>query len=307
MSSKKPQPHLASDAPEHDSAEHGEKIHLIGVRENNLKNLSLTFDHGKMIAITGVSGSGKSTLAFDTIYAEGGRRYIETFSPYTRQFLDRLHRPDVDTVSGIRPALALEQRNRVTNSRSTVGTVTEINDYLKIIWSHLGTIICPNCQIPVQRNTARIVSETLQHSALTAEDGALVIAFPLQLSGESSIESLAITLQHEGFVRYFSEATNSIARLEGLASDADAPRTLLPVVVDRFDITAIREPSEELRERLITAIHQAYAFGHGTLLAIHLLAPTASRTNGHPSAKLQKFSHEPVCSSCDARCSIQTT
>src|SRR5262249_42730168 len=102
-----------------------EKLCLRGVRENNLKNLDVTLEHDTFVAITGVSGSGKSTLAFDTIYAEGGRRYIETFSPYTRQFLDRLHRPEVDAISGVRPAIALEQRNRTTNSRSTVGTVTE--------------------------------------------------------------------------------------------------------------------------------------------------------------------------------------
>ncbi|MCL4147172.1 UNVERIFIED_CONTAM: hypothetical protein GTU68_030008, partial [Idotea baltica] len=111
---------------------------LKGVCQNNLKNLSVEIPHDRLVVLSGLSGSGKSTLAFDTIYAEGGRRYIETFSPYTRQFLDRLNPPNIESIENVRPALALEQRNRITSSRSTVGTVTEVNDYLKVLWSHFA-------------------------------------------------------------------------------------------------------------------------------------------------------------------------
>src|SRR5215213_3577768 len=126
-------------------------IRLRGVRHNNLKNFDLDLPIGELIVITGLSGSGKSSLAFDTLFAEGQRRYIETFSPYARQFFDRMDKPQVDRIEGIPPAIAIEQRNSVKSTRSTVGTMTELCDYLKLLWPHLAGLYCRACGEPVRK------------------------------------------------------------------------------------------------------------------------------------------------------------
>src|SRR5690606_13464105 len=139
-----------------------ESIVLRGARQNNLKNLSLELPVNQLIVITGVSGSGKSTLAFDTIYAEGQRRYVETFSAYARQFLDRMDKPAVDSIQGIPPAIAIDQSNPVRTSRSTVGTMTELNDYLKLAFARLATLHCPQCGRPVRKDTPQSIVADLQ-------------------------------------------------------------------------------------------------------------------------------------------------
>ena len=126
-------------------------IRLRGVRHNNLKSFDLDLPLKKLIVITGLSGSGKSSLAFDTLFAEGQRRYIETFSPYARQFLDRMDKPRVDSISGIPPAIAIEQRNSVKTTRSTVGTMTEICDFMKALWPRIATLYCRSCGKPVAK------------------------------------------------------------------------------------------------------------------------------------------------------------
>ena len=128
-------------------------IRLRGVRHHNLKNFDLDLPIGKLIVVTGLSGSGKSSLAFDTLFAEGQRRYIETFSPYARQFFDRMDKPQVDRIEGIPPAIAIEQRNAVKTTRSTVGTMTELTDYMKLLWPHLATLYCRGCGQPVGKET----------------------------------------------------------------------------------------------------------------------------------------------------------
>ena len=127
------------------------KLTIRQARENNLKALNLDLPHDTFVGITGLSGSGKSSLAFDTIYAEGQRRYIETFSPYTRQFFDKVKRPKVDLIENVRPAIAIQQRTRIVNSRSTVGSMTDINDFLKIVWSNVATPVCPECGLELSR------------------------------------------------------------------------------------------------------------------------------------------------------------
>src|SRR6187549_4307071 len=131
-----------------------------GARQNNLKGFDLDLPLGKLIVVTGPSGSGKSSLAFDTLYAEGQRRYVETFSPYTRQFLDRMDKPRVDEIRGIPPAIAIEQTNNVKSTRSTVGTMTDLNDYLKLLWPRLASAFCPECEREVRPETARSIVET---------------------------------------------------------------------------------------------------------------------------------------------------
>ena len=132
-----------------------------GARTHNLKNIDVTLPHGKLIIITGVSGSGKSSLAFDTIYAEGQRRYVESLSAYARQFLERMEKPDVDRIEGICPAIAIRQKNSIRNPRSTVGTTTEIHDYMRLLFARVGRTFCRQCGQEVIRETAEVVARRL--------------------------------------------------------------------------------------------------------------------------------------------------
>jgi len=133
-------------------------VEIRGARQNNLKGIDLDLPLGKLTVVTGPSGSGKSSLAFETIYAEGQRRYVETFSPYMRQFLDRMDKPRVDDIRGIPPAIAIEQSNPVKTSRSTVGTMTEINDYLKLLWPHVAKAFCPDCSREIRPETTQSIA-----------------------------------------------------------------------------------------------------------------------------------------------------
>ncbi len=130
-----------------------DRILIRGAREHNLKNLTLELPRDKMIVFTGISGSGKSSLAFDTIYAEGQRRYVESLSAYARQFLGQMDKPDVDFIEGLSPAISIDQKTASRNPRSTVGTVTEIHDYLRLLYARIGTPHCPNCGSEVARQT----------------------------------------------------------------------------------------------------------------------------------------------------------
>src|SRR5512135_2132533 len=136
-----------------------DNISIKGAREHNLKNIDLELPRNKFIVITGLSGSGKSTLAFDTIYAEGQRRYVESLSAYARQFLGLMDKPDVDQIDGLSPAISIDQRSTSHNPRSTVGTVTEIYDYLRVLYARVGTPHCPNCGRVVQRQSAGQIAE----------------------------------------------------------------------------------------------------------------------------------------------------
>src|SRR3954465_13347209 len=129
------------------------KIVIKGAREHNLKNIDVEIPRDKLVVITGLSGSGKSSLAFDTIYAEGQRRYVESLSAYARQFLDQMHKPDVDSIEGLSPAIAIEQKTGSRNPRSTVGTATEIYDYLRLLWARVGPVHCYNCGQPIASQT----------------------------------------------------------------------------------------------------------------------------------------------------------
>src|SRR6266699_3835835 len=132
-----------------------------GARTHNLKNIDVTLPHGKLVIFTGVSGSGKSSLAFDTIYAEGQRRYVESLSAYARQFLERMEKPDVDRIDGISPAIAIRQKNSIRNPRSTVGTTTEIHDYMRLLFARVGRTFCRRCGREVVRETAEVVARQL--------------------------------------------------------------------------------------------------------------------------------------------------
>src|SRR6266849_5852272 len=133
-----------------------------GARQNNLKNLSLEIPTGERVVVTGVSGSGKSSLVFDTLYAEGQRRYVETFSPYARQFLERMDKPQVDRIEGIPPAIAIDQTNPVRTSRSTVGTMTELTDHVKLLYARAAQLYCRGCGQPVRRDSPDTIFEAMQ-------------------------------------------------------------------------------------------------------------------------------------------------
>ncbi len=135
-----------------------------GARTHNLKGVDLTLPHRRLIVLTGVSGSGKSSLAFDTIYAEGQRRYVESLSAYARQFLERMEKPDVDSIDGIAPAIAIRQKNSIRNPRSTVGTTTEIHDYLRLLWARVGRTICRQCGREVERESPDVVADRVAHA-----------------------------------------------------------------------------------------------------------------------------------------------
>src|SRR3974390_771181 len=150
-----------------------------GARQNNLKNLSLEIPTNELIVVTGVSGSGKSSLVFDTLYAEGQRRYFETFSPYARQFLDRMDKPQIERIEGIPPAIATDQTNPVRTSRSTVGTMTELNDHLKLLFARAAALYCQRCGKPVRRDSAASIHADLSERARAAGDPRLLITFPV--------------------------------------------------------------------------------------------------------------------------------
>jgi excinuclease ABC subunit A len=180
-------------------AEHGERqIRLRGVRVHNLKGIDLDVPLGQLVVVTGVSGSGKSSLAFDTLYAEGQRRYIETFSAYTRQFLEKLDRPDADRIEGIPPAIAVGQRVARRSGRSTVGTVTEIQDYLGLLYAKLGRVLCRTCGAEVRPADPEVVVAAIE---ALPERTRYQIAFPVDLTPDSDLSALATALREEGFLR----------------------------------------------------------------------------------------------------------
>src|SRR4030042_1075131 len=174
-------------------------IKIIKARQHNLKGFDLEIPLGQITCVTGVSGSGKSSLAFDTLYAEGQRRYVETFSPYARQFMDRMDRPHVDRIEGIPPAIAIEQGDPVRTSRSTVGTMTEINDYTKLLYARMAELSCRECGRTVQRETPQTIFSQLHQLPAGSR---IIITFPFQIRETSSAEELK-QLAGMGFHRMF--------------------------------------------------------------------------------------------------------
>src|SRR4051812_10131056 len=175
-------------------------IRIRGARQHNLKNLDLDIRTGEITVVTGPSGSGKSSLVFDTLYAEGQRRYVETFSAYARQFLDRMDRPAVDRVDGVPPAIAIDQTNPVRSSRSTVGTMTELNDHLKLLFARAAELFDRKTALRVRHDTPEtIYAELMQRTQ--ADDPRLVLTFPVELPGGTSADEIAQWLSASGYTR----------------------------------------------------------------------------------------------------------
>src|SRR5690242_4580049 len=176
-------------------------IRIRGARQNNLRDVDIDIPTGELIVVTGPSGSGKSSLVFDTLYAEGQRRYVETFSPYARQFLDRMDKPQVESIEGIPPAIAIDQTNPVRTSRSTVGTMTEINDHLKLLFARTARLHCRRCAQPVRRDTPESIFAEIRERAQAAGDPRLVIAFPVDVPANFTEEEITKLLQAQGYTR----------------------------------------------------------------------------------------------------------
>src|SRR5215213_10006054 len=192
-----------------------DRIVVRGARQHNLKGFDLEIPRRSYTVITGPSGSGKSSLAFDTIYAEGQRRYVESLSAYARQFLDRMEKPDVDRIDGISPAVAIEQKNPTKTSRSTVGTATEIFDYLRLLWARVGRTFCPLCGREMRPDTVQSVTDTV----LGLSSGSrFYVTFPLRLSSEVTHDVVVENLRAQGFVRVSIDG--SIKHLDDLMSEA---------------------------------------------------------------------------------------
>jgi len=225
-------------------------IHIRGAKQNNLKNLDLQIPLNALTVITGVSGSGKSTLAFDILYAEGQRRYVESFSAYARQFLDRMDKPDVESIEGIPPTIAIDQSRPVKTSRSTVGTMTELHDHLKLLFSKIAVLYCRGCERVVERDTAQSVFHKL---AALPEGSPVVLTFPLAASSVSWDE-VRKGFQQVGFHRLLVQ--QSVREFDELN---DAPPDGLEIVVDRF---AYRRDNQK---RILDSLEQAFHYGKGRL------------------------------------------
>ncbi len=234
------------------------QIRIFGARQHNLKNLDVNFDTGKITVLTGVSGSGKSSLAFDTLYAEGQRRYVETFSPYARQFLDRMDKPQVDKIEGILPAIAIDQVNPVRNSRSSVGTMTELNDYLKLLYARLSHLHCRQCGHEVHHEDAQRIAANLTERC-AAQDPRLIITFAVDVPANFSTEEVQQFLEQQGYTR-----THPVAPDKPKIKTKTSPTQRLYVIQDRFRLS--RAEPARLMEALDTALH--YGNGHLTVFAL---------------------------------------
>ena len=231
-----------------------DSIIVRGARQNNLKDFDLEIPRRTVTVITGPSGSGKSSLAFDTIYAEGQRRYVESLSSYARQFLERMEKPDVDLVEGLSPAVAIEQKNPTKTSRSTVGTATEIYDYLRLLWARVGHTFCPTCGREIKPDTVQSVSDTV----LALPAGArFYVTFPLRLSSKVTHDVVIENLRAQGFLRVAVDGV--VMHLDEVAeSKRDITRAKeLLVVVDRLAV------SPDSAGRLSDAVGTAFAEGEG--------------------------------------------
>ena len=294
------------------------QIIIRGARTHNLKNVDLTLPPRSLIVMTGVSGSGKSSLAFDTIYAEGQRRYVESLSAYARQFLERMEKPDVDSIEGICPAIAIRQKNSIRNPRSTVGTTTEIHDYLRLLYARIGRTYCRNCGREVIRETAEVVARRLSdlpeatrlligfdmpvvtapampsvpepedEEATAAEEGPIDSPQPTLPDLVDPIAETLAALRRKGFGRLYIDGR--AISLEDVDPAILKDRGTLQVIVDRVKIEG------DLRARLTDSIETAYTEGGGAAFAIQL--PPHS-TEAEPDAVTLRFSERFECRECD--------
>jgi excinuclease ABC subunit A len=257
-------------------------IRIVNARQNNLRGVTVDLPHRSLIVVTGPSGSGKSTLAFDTLYAEGQRRYIESLSTYAKQFLDRMPKPQVDLLEGLAPAVAIEQHNPVVSSRSTVGTATEIYDYLRLLWSRIGKCYCRRCGGAVRRDTAQ--SACVDTLAVVA--GPIQVCFPLPPIARLTHAAVIENLRALGFIRVVADGVSH--HLDDLPPGLELTRVEeLLVVVDRL----MADPGAA--SRITEAVATAFEEGEGIALVLH-------------QAGRLRFTEFAACSSCDTPAPLVT-
>ena len=236
-----------------------EFIRIRGARTHNLKNISLDLPRNKLTVITGLSGSGKSSLAFDTLYAEGQRRYVESLSAYARQFLQLMEKPDVDLIEGLSPAISIEQKATSHNPRSTVGTVTEIHDYLRLLYARAGTPHCPDHDLPLE---AMSITQMVDHVLALPEDTKLMILAPVVADRKGEQLELFAELRAQGFVRL--RVDGKVYDIDALPKLAKTHKHTVDVVVDRLKVRA------DLRQRLAESFETALRHAEGRAMAVEM-------------------------------------
>ncbi|WP_310634507.1 MULTISPECIES: excinuclease ABC subunit UvrA [unclassified Paraburkholderia] len=246
-----------------------EQIRIRGARTHNLKNVNLDLPRHKLVVITGLSGSGKSSLAFDTLYAEGQRRYVESLSAYARQFLQLMEKPDVDLIEGLSPAISIEQKATSHNPRSTVGTVTEIHDYLRLLYARVGTPYCPDHEIPLESQS---VSQMVDAALALPEETKLMILAPVIVDRKGEHAELFDDMQAQGFVRFrvrsgggtANEGEAKIYEVESLPKLKKSERHTIDVVVDRLKVRP------DMKQRLAESFETALRLAEGRAIALEM-------------------------------------
>jgi excinuclease ABC subunit A len=236
-----------------------EFIKIRGARTHNLKNVSLDIPRNKLVVITGLSGSGKSSLAFDTLYAEGQRRYVESLSAYARQFLARMDKPDVDLIEGLSPAISIEQKSTSHNPRSTVGTVTEIHDYLRLLYARAGDPECPEHGIKLEAQT---VSQMVDAIIKLPEDTKLMILAPVVSNRKGEQLDLFDELKAQGFIRL--RVDGKIYEMDALPQLAKTTKHSVDVVVDRLKVR------EDMKQRIAESLETALRLADGKAIAVEM-------------------------------------
>jgi excinuclease ABC subunit A len=279
-----------------------EWIRIRGARQHNLRNCDADLPRGRFSAVSGLSGSGKSSLVFDTLYAEGQRCYVESLSTYARQFLERLPKPDVDWIDGISPAIAIQQRNAVTSGRSTVGTVTEVNDYLRILFARAGRIRCPDCGVAVARETPASIWRKVRKR--WPDGAAVLLGYPLEVSGAAARSGWVETLRAQGFRRVMLDG--ELIRLDTAAEIAvPAGTATIDVITDRLELVG------RGRARFVEAAELAFTQSNGWMavqreetgerlaFSAELRCNECGRVFPDPTPRLFSFnSPEGACPAC---------
>lgn len=252
-----------------------DKIIISGARQHNLKNINVTIGRNKLVVITGLSGSGKSTLAFDTLYAEGQRRYVESLSSYARQFLERMEKPDVDLIEGLSPAIAIQQKAASHNPRSTVGTVTEIYDYLRLLFARAGTSYCYQCGEPISSQSI----DQIVDQVMSLPDGSkIIILSPIITAQKGTHEKRLKQLKKDGFARV--RIDGEILEIEEIGKLDKNKKHTIDVIVDRLIV------KKRIENRLADSLELAMSLSDG-LVTVDVLG-----------AQPVLFSEKSACITC---------